>query len=149
MSVAGVVVGTKKIVLIEGDKNSDGTVTILNDEVFNLEEGDRHIAYSAMHRRIHDRMKHGITSVIVKASSAGKFTGSQDALHAAELRGVFIAAVPDNIHVKQAHVKALSKAGSRKVGEYTKDDDWWDEHFTGAVRKTNREAAYLILNADD
>ncbi|MBY3193685.1 hypothetical protein [Rhizobium laguerreae] len=149
MSVAGVVVGSEKIVIVEGTKNLDGTVTLVKDEVFTLEKGDRHIAYGAMHKRITDRMSHGIAEVILKASSAGKFTGTQGALLAAELRGVFISAVPSAIAVKQEHVKNLSKAGSRKVGDYTKDEVWWNEHFAGDVRKGNREAAYLILGAED
>ena len=149
MSVAGVVVASEKIIVVEGERNPNGTVTLLKDEVFTLEKGDRHIAYAAMHKRITDRMAHGITEVTLKASSAGKFTGSQAALLAAELRGVFISAVPHTIQLKQEHVKNLSKAGSRKVAEYTKDDDWWDNNFSGDIRKGSREAAYLILENKD
>ncbi|MGO4569611.1 hypothetical protein AB4Z52_32350 [Rhizobium sp. 2YAF20] len=149
MSIAGVVVSSEKITIIEGTKNSDGTITLIKDEVFDLEKGDRHAGYVAMHKRIHDRLLHGIDAVVLKASSAGKFTGTQAALLSAELRGVFISAIPTQVTVKQEHVKALSKIGSRKVSDYTKDDSWWNEHFKGACRKASREAAYLIIGAGD
>jgi hypothetical protein len=145
VSIVGVVVGSTKIIMVEGEKNGGGTVSLIKDEVFNLEKGDRHIAYVAMYKRINDRLQHGVDRVVLKASSAGKFTGSQAALLAAELRGVLLSAVPPTIKVEQEHTKNLSKAGSRKVVDYTKDDVWWDEHFSGDVRKGNREAAYLII----
>lgn len=148
MSIVGVVVGSDKISLVEGHRNPDDTVTLLKDEIFNLEKGDRHHAYAAMHKRIHDRLLHGVDTVVLKASSAGKFTGSQAALLAAELRGVLLGAIPLKINVLQHHTKTLSKAGSRKVGEYIKDDAWWTQHFNGDVRKGQREAAYLILCAE-
>jgi hypothetical protein len=149
VSVVGIVVSSNKITMVEGRKNDDGTVTLIKDEVFNLEQGDRHVAYVAMHKRVHDRLQHGVSHVVLKASSAGKFTGSQAALLAAELRGVLISAVPNSVMLAQQHIKNLSQAGSRKVADYTKDDTWWDEHFSGAVRKANREAAYLIIACED
>jgi hypothetical protein len=128
--------------------NQDGTVTLLKDEVFDLEKGDRHIAYISIRDRIHDRLLHGVDKVVLKASSGGRFTGTQAALLSAELRGVFIAAVPRSVTLMQEHAKTLSKAGSRKISEYIKDEAWWNQKFSGKIRKTNREAAYLILSAE-
>jgi hypothetical protein len=149
LSIVGVIVGSSKITMVEGRRDRDGTVTLIKDEVFNLEQGDRHVAYVAMHRRIYDRLSHNVSHVVLKASSAGKFTGTQPALLAAELRGVVISAVPASVSVSQEHIKNLSQTGSRKVADYTKDDIWWNEHFAGAVKKAHREAAYLIITVED
>ena len=151
MSVIGVVVGSTKIILVEGDLEDDGTATILRDEVLDLEKGERHEAYAVMHRRIVDRFAdEAIERVVMMASSAGKFTGTQSALHAAELRGVFLSAIPQRVKVIQSHKKTISRDfGSRKVAEYVKDDEWWDQNFTGECRKGSREAAFLIISKSE
>lgn len=146
MSIIGAVVASEKIILVEGEVRDDGTIALIKDEKFNLEDGDRQRAYKTMHQRISDRLGRGVEQVVLKASSANKFTASQDALHAAELRGVFLSAIPDGVEVKQPHKKNLSRDyGSRKIDEYIKDDDWWSKYFIGECRKGSREAAILIL----
>ncbi|WP_298380100.1 hypothetical protein [Azospirillum sp.] len=146
MSVVGVVVGSDKITLVEGKPNKDGIITLIKDEVFNLEAGDRHHAYSVMHRRIIDRLSSDVSKIVLKASSASKFTGNQASLHAAELRGVFLSAIPNGLEVLQLHKKSVSQNyGSRKLEEYTKDDIWWEKNFDGKCRKGSREAAFLII----
>lgn len=146
MTTVGVVVGSDKIILVEGDVRADGTVTLIKDEVFDLEDGERHRAYSVMHRRIADRFSAGADNVVLKASSAGKFTGTQGSLNAAELRGVFLSALPHRVDVVQLHAKNVSRDfGSRKLGEYLKDEAWWATKFSGACRKGSREAAFLII----
>lgn len=147
MSVVGIVVGSESVVLVEGKQDRDGTITLIKDETFDLEDGDRHKAYAVMHRRILDRFSSGaIAKAVFKASSAGKFSATQGLLHAAELRGVVLAAIPDRVQVVQSHKKTLSRHfGSRKVDDYTKDDAWWQTNFSGPCRKGSREAAFLIL----
>lgn len=150
MSIVGVVVGSEKIIFVEGEPTKDGTIELIKDETFDLEDGKRHQAYSVMHRRIADRLSTDVAKVILKASSAGKFTGSQASLHAAELRGVFLSAIPSKVEVLQLHTKNISRDfGSRKLEGYTKDDDWWDEHFKGKCRRGSREAAFLIIAAQE
>ena len=150
MSVVGVVVGSDKIVLVEGQPNKDGTITLVKDEIFDLEDGERHHAYNVMHRRIMDRLSIDVTKVVIKASSAGKFTGTQASLHAAELRGVFLSAIPNNAEVLQLHTKNVSRDfGSRRLQDYTKDDEWWSNNFKGKCRKGSREAAFLIIVAQE
>ena len=149
MSIVGVVVGSEHVVLIEGAVGSDGLISLIKDETFDLEDADRHHAYAVMHRRIVDRFGGGkIEKVVVKASSGGKFAAKQGVLHAAELRGVVLSAIPDSIEVVQSHKKTVSRDfGSRKVDEYLKDDKWWAANFKGDCRKGSREAAFLIMAA--
>ncbi len=149
MSVIAVVVVSEKIVLAEGTINADQTVTIIKDETFDLEKGDRKLAYVVMHKRIADRLMQGIESVVLKASAGGRNPATTAVLHAAELRGVFLAAVPNHVPVRQLQKNHLSRNfGSRKVDEYLKDDVFFDENFDGAdLRKGSREAAFLLLSA--
>lgn len=150
MTTVGVVVGSDKVTLVEGDISADGTVTLIKDEIFDLEDGERHRAYGVMHRRVADRFSSGADKVVLKASSAGKFTGTQGALNAAELRGVFLSALPNRVEVVQFHAKTVSRDfGSRKLGDYLKDEDWWAAKFSGACRKGSREAAFLIIASID
>ena len=151
MSVVGVVVGSEKVVLVEGETGADGTVTLLKDETLDLERGERHRAYAIMHKRITDRFSHGnIERVVVKASSAGRYTIGAGALNAAELRGVVLSALPNGIEVKVPHKKTISRDfGSRKVDEYIGDETWWQDHFAGECRKGSREAAFLIIASEE
>ncbi len=149
MSVIAAVVVSEKIVLAEGLINGDGTVTVVKDETFDLEKGDRQLAYVVMHKRIKDRLSQGIDQVLLKASSGGQNAATSAVLHAAELRGVFLSAVPDGLPVRQLQKNSLSRTfGSRKVDEYLKDDTFFAEKFGGAsLRKGSREAAFLLLSA--
>lgn len=149
MSVLAAVVLSEKIVLVEGVLNDDDTVTIVKDETFDLEKGDRQLAYVVMHKRIEDRLSQGIEQVLLKASSGGQNAATSAVLHAAELRGVFLSAVPDGPPVRQLQKNSLSRTfGSRKVDEYLKDDAFFSERFGGAnLRKGSREAAFLLLSA--
>lgn len=149
MTVISVAVTSDEIVLVEGSYNNDNTVTIIKDETFNLEEGDRQIAYVVMHKRIADRLLHGVDQVIVKASAGGQYAAKTGVLHSAELRGVFLSAVPSAVRVTQLQKSAVSRTfGSRKVDDYIKDDAFVAEHFSGSkLRKGSREAAILLLAA--
>jgi len=147
MTTVAAVVGSDAIVLVEAEYNTDGTVTVIKDETLDLEPGDRHKAYAIMAIRIRDRLKNDVDTVILKASSGGQFAAKTVVLHAAELRGVFLSAIPSEIEVMQRQKKAVSKGRSRKVDEYLKDDAFFAEKFGGAkLRKGSREAAFLILN---
>lgn len=149
MSVIAAVVVSEKIVLTEGTVNDDQTVTIIKDETFDLEKGDRQLAYVVMRKRIEDRLSQGIQQVVLKASAGGKNPATSAVLHAAELRGVFLSAIPAGVPVRQLQKNALSRNfGSRKVDEYLKDDAFFEENFGGAgLRKGSREAAFLLLAA--
>jgi len=149
VSVIAAVVTSEKIVLTEGVLNDDETVTIVKDETFDLEKGDRQLAYVVMGKRIRDRLSQDIDQVVLKASAGGKNAATSAVLHAAELRGVFLGAVPEGLPVKQLQKAALSRHfGSKKVDDYLKDDAFFKKRFGGAdLRKGSREAAFLLLSA--
>ena len=150
MKAVGVVIVSDKIVMVEGDVRADGTVALTKDEAFDLEDGERHLAYNVMHRRIADRFSSGADRVVLKASSGGKFSGTQASLNAAELRGVFLSALPHRVDVIQLHAKNVSRDfGSRKIGDYIKDEVWWSQNFTGNCRQGSREAALMIIASLD
>lgn len=150
MTTVAVVVSSNAIILVEGERNADGSVTVIKDETFDLEPGDRHKAYAIMATRVRDRLKNDVDTVVLKASSGGQFAAKTAVLHAAELRGVFLSAIPEDIKVVQRQKKTISKGRSRKVDEYLKDDAFFAEKFGGAnLRKGSREAAFLILNEID
>lgn len=147
MTIISVAVTSEKIILVEGAVEKDGTITVIKDETFDLEDGDRQRAYVVMHRRIADRLSQDVDEVVVKASSGGQYAAKSAILHAAELRGVFLSAVPEAVTVQQVQKNSVSKNfGSRKVDEYVKDDAFIEKHFKGAgLRKGSREAAILLL----
>lgn len=149
MSWIAAVVASEKVVLVEGTLNDDHTVTIIKDETFDLEKGDRQLAYTVMHKRIRDRLSHGAQQVVLKASAGGRNPATSPVLQAAELRGVFLSAVPGTVPVRQLQKSSISRNfGSRKVDEYLKDDAFFEENFGGAgLRKGSREAAFLLLAA--
>ena len=145
----GVVVQSTKLILVEGKVEPDGTITLIKDETMNLETGDRTTALKNMHRRVIDRLSEGVDKVVVKASSGGQYMAKTAVLHAAELRGVFLSAVPNNVVVVQKHSKSVSRAKSQKIGDYLKDDDYFEENFSGvALRKGSREAALLMFEEE-
>ncbi|NKF33990.1 hypothetical protein HER21_47040, partial [Pseudomonas sp. BGM005] len=73
MTSVAAVVASDAIILVEGECNADGTVTVIKDETLDLEPGDRRKAYAIMATRIRDRLKNGVDTVILKASSGGQF----------------------------------------------------------------------------
>jgi len=147
MSVVAAVVSSDSIILVEGEHNTDGTVTISKDETLDLEEGPRHKAYAVMAKRVKDRLGVGVETLVLKASSGGQYAAKTAILHAAELRGVFLSAIPPQIEVIQRQKKTISKGRSRKMDDYIKDDAFFADNVYGAkLRKGSREAAFLIFN---
>ncbi|WP_206513428.1 hypothetical protein [Rhizobium phaseoli] len=124
---------------------------MIKDETFDLGKGDRQLAYVTMHKRLVDRFSQGIDLVVLKASVGGQYAAKTAILHSAELRGVFLSAVPKGVLVKQLQKNTISRTfGSRKVDDYLKDDAFFDENFGGKeFRKGSREAAFLLLAARD
>ncbi|WP_457587697.1 hypothetical protein [Ensifer canadensis] len=84
MTVISAAVTSEKIILVEGSYNEDETVTVIKDETFNLEDGDRQLAYVVMHKRIADRLSQGIEQVVLKASSGGQYAAKTGVLHSVD-----------------------------------------------------------------
>lgn len=151
MSVSvGVVVVFKKLILVEGKIETDGSITLIKDETMNLETGERSTALRNMHQRIFDRLSEGVDKVVLKASSGGQFAAKTTILHAAELRGVFLSAIPNNIKVVETHSKSVSRGKSQKMSDYLSDDGYFSKNFSGVtLRKGSREAALLMFEEEN
>ena len=122
------------------------------DQSWKLQEGDRALAYNIMYQRISDYLnENGIERVIVKASAVTTGSMRKAHLHAAELRGVVIAASAAVTKVNMLAKAHVSRTfGERKVDEYVADDAFWSASVAGkSLRKGSREAAMMILAARD
>ena len=130
--------------------DQDSPISIVSDDTWKLQIGDRGLAFAVLHQRCAGYLhENEIDKIIVKASALPTGPAKLALLGSAEVRGVIIAAA-----ASVSKVEILSKAlvsrtyGERKVDEYVKDDDFWANHTEGGkLRKSSREAAMLILAA--
>ena len=128
----------------------DDPVTIIADDTWKLQKGDRTEAYHVMYRRCANYLReNGVTRVVVKASALTMGSTKLGHMLSAELRGVIIAAAASESSVQTIAKALISRTyGDRKVDEYLQDDDFWDEKTTGgSLRKNSREAAMVVIAA--
>lgn len=138
------------IVDAEIPDDADDPLTIVADDTWRLQKGERAPAYAVLHQRCADYLReNGIGSVVVKASALPNGATRLGLLTSAEVRGVIIAAAASVSEVKVVSKAVISRTyGERKVDEYLQDDDFWDEQTEGGkLRKTSREAAMLVIAA--
>ena len=146
----GFVVVGEAITVVDAQVPDDGAlpITVLSDSTWALQKGNRGSSLAVLHQRCADYLRENhIDFVVVKASALPTGAAKLALLASAEVRGVVIAAA-----ASVSRVEILSKAvvsrtyGDRKVDEYLKDDDFWDEHAVGhRLRKTSREAAMIVI----
>lgn len=143
----GVHVSGDSVTVVDAEVPDDGPITIVMDQSFRLQKGDRGKAFCTMYSRLHDYAREkNINVAIIKESAANQRGMGLAHLQAAELRGVAIAAlasVSDLIQVSKASVS--KNFGDRKVDDYLKDDGFWNTNLNGELRSGSREAAMLIL----
>lgn len=138
------------VVDCEVPDDDDAPLTILADNTWKLQNGDRAEAYDVMYRRCANYLKENrVTKVVVKASALTMGSTKLGHMTSAELRGVMIAAAASVASVRTIAKALISRTyGDRKVDEYLQDDDFWDEKTTGgSLRKNSREAAMLVVAA--
>ncbi|MDD1963752.1 hypothetical protein NPS29_00305 [Pseudomonas putida] len=148
----GFVVAGEDVVVLEAEipDDADDPITIIMDKTWNLANGDRCAAYATMFQRCSDYLRERkIDKALIKASALPQSAAKLGLLESAELRGVVIAACASVCETKVMKKANISRTfGDRKVDEYLKDDDFWDEHVDGGkLRKGSREAAMLIVAA--
>lgn len=132
---------------------ADRPVTIVADDSWRLQKGDRAKAYSVLYQRCADYIgENQISRVVIKASAMPQSGGKLTLLQSAEVRGVIGAAsasVCDDVQFLAKGVISRTY-GDRKVDEYLNDDGFWDQVTEGGkLRKTSREAAMLIVATRD
>lgn len=127
----------------------DEPVTIIADDTWKLQKGERAEAYRVLHQRCADYVSENhIEKVVIKASAMPQSGGKLTLLQSAEVRGVIGAAsasVCDDVQFLAKGVISRTY-GERKVDEYLNDDAFWDKVTEGGkLRKTSREAAMLLV----
>ncbi|KWO10357.1 hypothetical protein WM26_18570 [Burkholderia cepacia] len=147
---AGLVVVGETVTVVHAEVPDDegDPVTILSDNSWTLQQGERGAALSVLHQRCQNFcQQNNVEMVIIKASALPQSSVKLAVLESAEVRGVVIAAAASKTKVEILSKAKISRTfGDRKVDEYIKDDGFWSEHIDGAkLKKTSREAAMLIL----
>lgn len=148
----GFVVVGEMVTVVDADipDDKDDPITIVADDTWRLQKGDKGSAYAVLHQRCADYLRENkIASVIVKASALPTGAARLGLLASAEARGVIIAAAASVCDVKIVAKAVISRTyGERKVDEYIQDDTFWNEQTEGGkLRKTSREAAMLVIAA--
>jgi len=144
----GMVVSGDKVSVVDAEIPDTGPLVLQADFTWKLQDGDRPEAYNVLSQQCANYLReYGIDKVLIKASATSRAGVKLGHFLSAELRGATLAAA-----ASVCEVKALSKAvlsrnfGERKVDEYTKDDEFWDQHFNGKpLRAGSREAAIMLL----
>lgn len=129
-------------------EDEDDPITVLADDTWRLQKGERAPAYAVLHQQCADYLReNGIGKAVVKASALPTGAARLGLLTSAEVRGVIVAAAASVCEVHVISKALISRTyGERKVDEYLQDDDFWEEHTDGGkLRKTSREAAMLLV----
>jgi hypothetical protein len=150
----GLVIVGEAVTVVDAEIPDDlgEPLTIVADDTWRLQAGERAPAYAVLHQRCADYLReNGVGSVVVKASALPTGAPRLGLLTSAEVRGVIIAAAASVSEVRVVSKAAISRTyGERKVDEYLQDDDFWGEQAQGGrLRKTSREAAMLLIAARD
>ncbi len=128
--------------------NDDDPITVLADDTWRLQKGDRAPAYAVLHQQCADYLReNGVEKAVVKASALPTGAARLGLLTSAEVRGVIVAASASVCEVQVISKAIISRTyGDRKVDEYLQDDAFWDDHTEGGkLRKTSCEAAMLLV----
>lgn len=130
-------------------RDGDESPSVLEDLTWKLQTGAKPLSYNVMYDRIRNYLReNGIKYVAIKESAASQNT-SLSHLHAAELRGVVMAAAS----AASSDVRTVKKAvisrtfGERKADEYISDDGFWESSLEGTLRKGSRETALIVISA--
>lgn len=146
----GIVVSGDRLTAVDAEVPDAGSIAIISDFSWSLQQGGRAEAYVVMHARIQNYLKENdIRRVIVKESALSMGSTKKSHLLAAELRGVVLAASASIVKTNVLARARISKNfGERKVDEYLKDEDFWDKQTSGKqLRAGSREAAMILLFA--
>jgi hypothetical protein len=147
----GLLVGGEKVtaVDVEVPANDADPMTVVGDQTWAVQDGDRPAAFLVLAQRVRDYVREQrIDRVIVKGSALPQGPGKPKLalLHTAEVRGVVICAAAQGGAAVAMDTKGhISKTfGKRKVDDYLKDDTFWLDTFAGKLRAGSREAAMLL-----
>lgn len=149
----GFVIVSEAVTVVDAEmpNDSDSPVIIVADSTWKLQKGERAPAYAVLHQRCADYLRENCIDFVIVKASALPTAGPPKLglLTSAEVRGVVIAAAASRCEVKVISKAMISRTyGERKADEYIRDDDFWHGQTQGgALRKTSREAAMLLIAA--
>lgn len=144
----GMVVSGDKVTVVDAEVTEKGSLTLQADVTWKLQSGEKPAAYHVLSQQCANYLKeNNISKVLIKASATSRAGVKLGHFHSAELRGAVQACAASVCEVKVISKAALSRNfGERKVDEYAKDDDYWEQHFDGEeLRIGSREAAIMLL----
>lgn len=142
------VVSGDKVTVVDAEMVDTGPLILQADVTWKLQSGDRPNSYHVLNQQCANYLQgNNISKVLIKASATSRTGVKLGHFYSAELRGVVQACAASICEVKLVSKAALSRNfGERKVDEYTKDDDYWEQHFSGCdLRSGSREAAIMLL----
>jgi hypothetical protein len=143
----GITVSGKDVTLVQLD--FDGHQTNAEDVTWQLQDGARPAALTAMQERVRTFLSERKVDVVVVRPSMGNPRGgaTRSLLESAELRGVVTAAAASVSQVHEVPLTAASKSvGTRPAAEYRVDETFWSK-IQGQIRKGSRETALLVFAA--
>jgi hypothetical protein len=146
----GVTVSSDKVTLVDAEVPASGPLIIQADYSWNLQQGDRAVAYRVMYQRITDYAReNNIGRAVIKGSAVSLRGTKKVHLEAAELRGVVMCALATATAVESETKANISRNfGKRKADDYLKDPKFWAKKVAGAsLRVASREAALVLLSA--
>src|SRR5690349_17931757 len=123
----GIVVASDKVVMVDAEVPDVGPLVVQMDDTWTMQDGERPLAYTVMHRRVADYVREQkIEKVVIKASALSMGSTKMAHLHAAELRGVVACAAAEVAGVELIAKAHMSRTfGQRKVDEYVADNTFW------------------------
>jgi hypothetical protein len=143
------------VVMVDAEipDDEDDPIILQADQTWRLQKGDRDAAYHVLYQQCTNYLEeNGVDVALIKSSAVLGAGGMKLAhLEGAEVRGVIIAAAASVCTTRVMSKAVISRTyGKRKVDEYLKDNDFWDEHVEGGVlRAGSREAAMLLVAGRD
>ena len=142
-----VVSSSETVVAVDCSFTGSDNLELIGDFTWKLQKGNRPAAYSVIYDLITDYIQeHNICCVAIKESAVSVQGTTKGHLESAELRGIILAASAKYSQVQTFSKSVLSRNfGERKVDDYIKDEEFWNEKIDGSFRKGSREAALLLL----
>lgn len=147
----GILASSEVVTVVEAEMPDafDDPIIMIGDTSWKVQKGARAAAYATLHQQCVDHIRENkIDGVVIKASAIPQGSPKLGLLVSAEVRGVVMAAAA-SVCTNTSEITAASISrnyGNRKIGEYLADDEFWATVTTGgALRKTSREAAMLLV----
>jgi hypothetical protein len=144
--IAGITVTSEKteVVILKYDA---GDFELVSSKKISLQKGGIPEAYRVLAQQLDALLRTTKANcVCIKATEAGRAVRKSH-LDSAETRGVIIAAAAAVTEVKLVKKSSVSKTfGNRKVDEYLKDKQFWDDAGLETLPIGMREAAFTAIS---